>query len=690
MINAPKLAPYGIDGDFAAQLHLAGTVQAPTLNASAEASRLYLPGVAQLSGLKLSLNAGGAANAPLALDLAVARIDAAGQVMLARAVQLKASGSNAHHSIQGGAELAGEHKLALRLQGGQEKMHWRGELQEASLSGGIEGFKLTAPTTLAVAAEAWSFGPAQLSGLDPARPWQARLQANADARQLRAELSARGPRLGEIDGKMEAAMSGAWSINQQAPWLANLNNRSDDLGWLAGLLGEGWKTGGRLSGELKISGTPEKPVSSGRYLGEELMLQISEQGLHLANGKLDVELSNNLLHVNQLNFDSLLQKPPRVLLRNERVDLAALTGRPGRLEIGGEMRVDRNTLGDRAALDVRLERFGVYQRPDEWVLLSGNGRLNWENNTLGIHGKLAVDAGYWQLADAGTPRLSDDVVIKSPAGEKPASPLRQKLDLDISAELGRNFLFQGAGLSSRLVGDVRVRASGRDLPRASGSIRSRDGRFEAYGQQLEIERGILTFQGLIENPALDVRAVRKGLPVEAGVQVSGTAQRPIVKLISDPELPDAEKLTWLVLGHGPEHMSAADAALLLPAAGSILGPDSAGVVKQLKTTFGIDEFGVRQGQIGDNNSRSPRSRVAGGSYDTTASTGNQILSVGKRLSSNAMLSYEQTLGEAESIVKLTVNLTREISVIGRAGSDNALDIFYTITLGKPKRGVKTE
>jgi translocation and assembly module TamB len=127
---------------------------------------------------------------------------------------------------------------------------------------------------------------------------------------------------------------------------------------------------------------------------------------------------------------------------------------------------------------------------------------------------------------------------------------------------------------------------------------------------------------------------------------------------------------------------------LLSAASSILGPDSGGVVKQLKTTFGIDEFGIRQGQIGDNNSRSQRSRVAGGSYDTTASTGNQILSVGKRLSSNALLSYEQTLGEAESIVKLTVNLTREISVIGRAGSDNALDIFYTITLGKPKRGIK--
>ncbi|MBP8170625.1 MAG: hypothetical protein KAX99_13265, partial [Azonexus sp.] len=87
------------------------------------------------------------------------------------------------------------------------------------------------------------------------------------------------------------------------------------------------------------------------------------------------------------------------------------------------------------------------------------------------------------------------------------------------------------------------------------------------------------------------------------------------------------------------------------------------------------------GDIGGTGSRQPSSRVAGSSVDTTGSTGNQILSVGKRLSSNAVLSYEQSLGKAESIVKLTVSLTRQVSVIGRAGSDNALDIFYTLTFG---------
>ena len=155
-------------------------------------------------------------------------------------------------------------------------------------------------------------------------------------------------------------------------------------------------------------------------------------------------------------------------------------------------------------------------------------------------------------------------------------------------------------------------------------------------------------------------------------------------------LPDPEKLTWLVLGHGPEQMGAGDATVLLSAAGGLLGNNSGNVIQELKKNFGIDELGVRQGSIDGSGSRQPASRVAGSSVDTTAATGNQIFSVGKRLSSNAMLSYEQTLGKAESIVKLTVNLTRQISIVGRTGSDNALDIFYTISFGKPPRLPRAE
>jgi translocation and assembly module TamB len=355
---------------------------------------------------------------------------------------------------------------------------------------------------------------------------------------------------------------------------------------------------------------------------------------------------------------------------------------PGRIDVSGELRLGDGAQAENAFLDVRLERFGAWQLPDRWVTVSGDGRISWQAGSLGVSGGLGVDAGYWQLAPAGMPRLSDDVWVDKP--EAPAGGARPPLDLDLKADLGRNFLFRGAGLQTRLAGDLRLRAHGRDLPRASGAIRLRDGRFDAYGQQLDIERGFLTFQGLLDDPALDVRAMRPGLAVQVGVQVGGTAKRPTVRLISDPELPDADKLAWLLLGHEPESMGAGDAALLVSAAGEILGNDSGGVVQQLKQAFGIDEFGVRQGSLGGDPVRAPASRIAGGS-NASSLPNDQILSVGKRLSTKATLAYEQSLTQAESVVKLTVNLTRRIAFVGRAGSDNALDVFYTLVFGQPPR-----
>lgn len=688
-IDAPDLSPYGLDGGLNAQLKLGGTPQAPTLNAQASAKRLGMPGSVRLNDLSLSAEGGATTSSPLHLELSVSRLDTPEQATLVKALHLQIDGSNDNHRLRGSGELGDKQSFAILLEGGLHGTKWQGLVRQAALKTSRQNLQLAAPAALTLAPDAWALGPAELSGENGENRWAGQLQAAADALHLRASLGARGTRLGEITAQLEAGMHSAWAINRQAPWQAAIHSEIADLGWLADLLGEQWKSSGRLDGDLKITGTPAQPLLSGQFQGQDLTLRLPEQGLHLARGELDIEIAANLLRVRKLSFDSLLQTPPRPLLRSERgPEISALAARPGRLEISGEMQVDRNNLGDNAFLDIRLERLGAYQLPDQWMLISGDGRLTWQHATLGVRGKLAADAGYWQLSKSGTPQLSDDVVVKLPGDEKPVSNLRPKLDLDLSADLGKNFQFNGAGLTSRLVGDIRLRASGRDLPRATGSIRTRDGRFEAYGQQLSIERGILSFQGLLDNPALDVRAVRKGLSVEAGVQVSGTAQKPTVKLISDPELPDPEKLAWLVLGHGPEQMSAGDATVLLSAAGSILGSDSSSVIRQLKTGFGIDEFGIRSGQISDSGGRSQSSRVAGSSVDTTAATGNQILSVGKRLSSNAMLSYEQTLGKAESIVKLTVNLTRQISLIGRAGSDNALDIFYTITLGEQRERLR--
>jgi translocation and assembly module TamB len=74
------------------------------------------------------------------------------------------------------------------------------------------------------------------------------------------------------------------------------------------------------------------------------------------------------------------------------------------------------------------------------------------------------------------------------------------------------------------------------------------GSFAADGRRLRIERGRLAYDGPVDNPSLDIVAIREGLKVEPGVAVSGPAQAPVVDLVSEPEVGEADQLSWLVLG----------------------------------------------------------------------------------------------------------------------------------------------
>ena len=479
-------------------------------------------------------------------------------------------------------------------------------------------------------------------------------------------------------------------IDRQAPWQGHLQAHVPDLAWLSPLLGEGWQLAGQLNGAMRLDGSAGRPEFSGEWRGEDLALRALDYGMRLEHGQALVEISPERLLLRKLSFASEFQPLPRPLKLDENIDVKRLTGTPGHFEASGELPLGGNAAGSEARLKLLLDRVGVMQRPDQWVAVSGDGDVRIGEQVLDIGGKLRVDAGFWSLGEAGRTRLSDDVVIRRALpedGKKQATELAvrrvsRSLRLDLDTALGRNFHFRGAGVESRLAGQIHVRSDDAGLPRATGSIRTLGGRFDAYGQKLDIERGIINFQGTIDNPGLNLLAVRRNLPVEAGVEVSGTAQRPLVRLVSTPSVPDTEKLSWLVLGHAPDQQGGGDSSLLLAAAQTILGGQDGGVLRQLQQGLGIDEFGLSSGQIGGY-AMQPTSRVASSTgFGSSQTVSGQILSVGKRLSSNALLSYEQSLDSTESIVKLTVNLGRQFSVVGRAGTESAIDFMWNHSFGK--------
>ena len=85
---------------------------------------------------------------------------------------------------------------------------------------------------------------------------------------------------------------------------------------------------------------------------------------------------------------------------------------------------------------------------------------------------------------------------------------------------------------------------------ANGEIRVAKGKYSSYGVSLDITRGNLYFTGgPLEQPTLDILALRTSGEVKAGVKVTGTPQEPIVQLYSEPGMADTDILSYIVLGH---------------------------------------------------------------------------------------------------------------------------------------------
>ena len=82
--------------------------------------------------------------------------------------------------------------------------------------------------------------------------------------------------------------------------------------------------------------------------------------------------------------------------------------------------------------------------------------------------------------------------------------------------------------------------------------------------------------------------------MEAGVALTGTVLSPRIRLTSRPDVPDAEKLSWLVLGEGLENAEgSAQMAALQVAASSLFGANDGGLSGGLRDALGLDVLTVR-------------------------------------------------------------------------------------------------
>lgn len=481
------------------------------------------------------------------------------------------------------------------------------------------------------------------------------LELLAEGNTVNGQLIVEGAHIGKTLASVKLPLQRTeqtWQIKPDTLISGNLQFNLPDLSWIGPAIDDNFLSNGKLAGNVILAGTLETPLLQGKIQGQALSLTLLDEGLQLQDGKLIARFDQDNLVLDTLSFAAPLEKPSKDrLLRGLK-----LARQSGQIDLNGNFNL-RKHLGK---LHVVFDHLPLTQQPDRWIVVSGNNRIDFQERALTITGKILTEVGFLKQPATGRPTLDDDVIIVSETEPPPGSPALA-VNADATLELGDHFYLRASGLEGRLAGQLRLRSRPGQPLNAIGSIATRDTHFEAYGQKLLVKRGIVNFDGPLDNPGLNIFAVRNDLQVKAGIEVAGTVRNPKIKLVSQPNVPDSEKLSWLILGRAPD-TGGLDSGLLLSAASSILGGQTdESMLDKITQGLGFDDFSIRQ-------------------REGSSSLADQIGTVGKRLSSRAYLSYERGLTNASTgVAKFTYTLFPHVTLVTRAGEDSTVDLFYNFS-----------
>ncbi|MCP5150961.1 MAG: translocation/assembly module TamB domain-containing protein [Ectothiorhodospiraceae bacterium] len=360
------------------------------------------------------------------------------------------------------------------------------------------------------------------------------------------------------------------------------------------------------------------------------------------------------------------------------------TMRPGRpIALDGEVRSGpgkvalRGTVEpDPAAgwpLDARLAGtdFLLVRTPQVTASVSPDLRIARGPRGLTVGGRLRVPSAeiVVHTLAPGVARVSADEVVVSAEPKAESAPATRSggdLTADVEVSLGERVTFDGLGLSARLAGGLRVLQTPGNVVAGQGQLELVDGRYRAYGQELEIRRGRLLFAGPLDRPEIDVRAVRVADEVTAGLELTGPADSVRSRLYSEPPLPEADILSYLLTGR-PLSGASRDEGAVLAQMALALGLDRSSLLTdQIASRLGLDEVAL-----------------AGTSRESSA------VRLGKRLSPDLYLRY--TLGVFDRVGSLFLDyrLTEHLSVEAESGARQGMGVIYRIeredVLGGGKR-----
>ena len=359
--------------------------------------------------------------------------------------------------------------------------------------------------------------------------------------------------------------------------------------WSVGALSQLFSTGevveGNLEANLKVGGRLDDPQLNGH-------LALTEASVREGLVPISIEPSDIVLL-----FQGKTSTLDGVVRTNE--GEVALVGR-----------ADWSNLKDPTA-EVRLrtrrdgkdETMGLTVPPYAQLEMGADITAKASNAGVDISGEVVIPKGditVNQLPDSAIQGSDDLVMLKrdlTPVTPKSAGmPIRSNLKITIGPRVRVNAF----NLKARLIGELVMRQSKQGLG-LNGSIQLKNGNFFAYGQALNITKGEILFSGPIDNPYVNLEAIRDPDATEdsvtAGLRVRGSATSPKVTIFSTPAMSNEEALSYLLRGQGLGSSSSDGQAVASALLGMGLSQTS-GIVGSIGSAFGIQDLQVTSEGVG--------------------------------------------------------------------------------------------
>ncbi|WP_394249373.1 translocation/assembly module TamB domain-containing protein [Vibrio profundi] len=335
-----------------------------------------------------------------------------------------------------------------------------------------------------------------------------------------------------------------------------------------------------LQTDLQVKGPMKHPQVFGQFTIDKMKLKGDVTPIDVEEGKVELNFTGY-----SANLNAGIHTPDGELTVEGDGDWQDLKHWRSKVRVfAEELKVDLPPM-----VKIKLKPDMTIKVTPKLAKIDGNIALPW--------GRIVVE----ELPPSAVAVSKDQVLLD--ANLEPIDGANQipfDVETNINISIGDDFLLSAFGLEGGLVGRLNVSQKDKG-PFITGEVNIENGTYRSFGQDLLINEGKILMNGPADQPYVAISAIRNPDntqdDVTAGVRVTGPASEPAIEIYSDPAMPQANALSYLLRGQdidgesGGNSMTTTLIGLSLAKSGEVVG--------EIGEAFGVQDLQLDTAGSGD-------------------------------------------------------------------------------------------